>query len=247
VHSGIYGGSIENPAMALSHMLAKLRGKDGRITVPGFYDDVVPLTAAERKQLARIPFKESEYRRFLGVPKLFGEKGYTPIEQRSARPTIEINGLTSGYQGDGSKTIVPSWARAKITMRLVPNQKPARLIKLVADYLKKICPPSVRVEIKSGHGGEAYMVSPSSPLAKAALNSLRVAFGSEPVLLREGGSIPVVNDIRKILGVDCLLLGLGLPDDNPHAPNEKFSLDMFELGMRLSANLWPALTEAARS
>ena len=246
VHSGIYGGSIDNPAMALSQMLARLRDKNGRIAVPGFYDDVQPLTALERKQLGRIPFKESDYRKFLGVPKLFGEKGYTAIEQRSARPTVEINGLTSGYQGDGSKTIIPAWARAKITMRLVPNQKPARVIKLVSNYLKKICPPSVRVEIKSGHGGEPYLVAPTSSLAKAALNSLRVAFGRDPVLLREGGSIPVVNDIKRILGADSLLLGLALPDDNPHSPNEKFSLDIFELGMKLSANLWPALSKAAR-
>ena len=245
VHSGIYGGSIDNPAMVLSQILAKLRDKNGRIAVPGFYDDVLPLTANERKQLRRIPFKETDYRKFLGVPKLFGEKGYTAIEQRSARPTLEINGLTSGYQGDGSKTIIPSWARAKITMRLVPNQKPTRALKLVANYLKKICPPSVRLEVKSGHGGEPYLVAPTSPLAKAALNSLRSAFGSEPVLLREGGSIPVVNDIKKILGVDSLLLGLALPDDNPHSPNEKFSLDIFELGMKLSANLWPALSQAA--
>jgi acetylornithine deacetylase/succinyl-diaminopimelate desuccinylase-like protein len=244
VHSGIYGGSIDNPAMALSQMLASLRDKNGRITVPGFYNDVRPLTALERKQLRRIPFKESDYRKFLGVPALFGEKGYTAVERRSGRPTIEINGLTSGYQGDGSKTIIPAWARAKITMRLVPNQKPARVVKLLTNHLKKICPPSVRIEVKAGHGGEPYLVSPASPLAEAALNSLRVAFGSEPVLLREGGSIPFVNDIKRILGADSLLLGLALPDDNPHSPNEKFNLDMFELGMRLSANLWPSLSNA---
>src|SRR5207247_2289828 len=134
------GGSLENPAMALCQLLAKLRDKNGRITIPGFYDEVAPLTPYERKQLARLPFHEKEYRKFLGVPKLFGEKGFTPVEQRSARPTLEINGLTSGYQGDGSKTIIPAWARAKLTMRLVPIQKPASFSKLEQVYYKNIEP-----------------------------------------------------------------------------------------------------------
>lgn len=247
VHSGIYGGSLENPAMALCQMLAKVRDKNGRIAIPGFYDDVVKLSAFERKQLRRIPLQETEYRKFLGVPRLFGEKSYTPIEQRSARPTFEINGLTSGYQGDGSKTIVPAWARAKITMRLVPNQKPDRVVKQASAFLKKICPPSARLEIHSGHGGEPYVVSPTSPLAEAALQALRTAFGHEPILLREGGSIPIVNDIKKIVGADSLLLGLALPDSNPHSPNEKFSLDSFELGMKLGVHLWRELSRAAAS
>src|SRR5260221_7729296 len=146
LHSGIYGGSVEIPAMALCQLLAKLRDRNGRVTIPGFYDDVVPLTAFERKQLARVPFNEKEYRKFLGVPKLFGEKGFTPVEQRSARPTLEINGLTSGYQGEGSKTIVPAWARVKITTRLVPNQRPGRIIQLFTRHLKRLFPPTVRLE-----------------------------------------------------------------------------------------------------
>jgi len=245
LHSGIYGGSVENPAMALCQLLAKLRDKNGRVTIPGFYDDVTPLTTYERKELARLPFNEKEYRKFIGVPKLFGEKGYTPIEQRSARPTLEINGLTSGYQGDGSKTIIPAWARAKLTMRLVPKQKPARISKLAQQYLKKICPPTARLEIKAGHGGEPYLVSPTSAKAQAALRALKMAFGHEPVLIREGGSIPIVTNFKKILGADTLLLGLALPDDNPHSPNEKFSLDCFEKGMRMGALLWPELTRSA--
>ena len=244
LHSGIYGGSVDNPAMVLCQLLAKLRDKNGRVTIPGFYDDVAPLTAYERKQLARLPFNDQEYRRFLGVPELFGEKGFTPIEQRSARPTLEINGLTSGYQGDGSKTIIPAWARAKITMRLVPNQKPARTIKLAQQHLKKICPRTVRLEVESGHGGEPYLVSPTSPKAQAALRALRTAFAHEPVLLREGGSIPIVTDFKKILGADALMLGLALPDDNPHSPNEKFSLDCFAKGMIMGAWLWQELARA---
>ncbi len=241
LHSGIFGGSIENPAMALCQLLAQVRDKNGRIAIPGFYDDVQPLSAFERKQLARLPFSEREYRKFLGVPALFGERGYSTIEQFSARPTFEINGMTSGYQGEGSKTIVPAWARAKITMRLVPNQTPAKVIKAARVCFKKHCPPSVRLEIEAGHGAEAYMVSPRSPNAQAAFRALREAFGCEPVLLREGGSIPIVNEFRKILGADTLLLGLALPDDNAHSPNEKFDLDVFAKGQLMSAHLWREL------
>ena len=183
-----------------------------------------------------------ELQKLIGVQKLFGERGFTPTEQRSARPTFEINGLTSGYQGEGSKTIVPAWARAKITCRLVPNQNPAHIRKLVCDHLKKICPPTVRLEIEAGHGAEAYLVSPTSAQAQAALRALREAFGHEPILMREGGSIPIVNDFKKVLGADTLLLGLGLPEDNAHSPNEKFNLDCFENGQRMSALLWQELS-----
>jgi len=243
LHSGIFGGTVDNPAMALAQMLARLRDKNGRVAVPGFYDDVAPLSSYERKQFARLPFKASEYRKFLGVPALFGERGFTPLEQRSARPTLEINGLTSGYQGEGSKTIIPAWARVKLTLRLVPNQKPERVIKLVRTYLKKICPPSVRLEIKSGHGAEPYLVSPTGPQAQAGLRALKAAFGYEPVLMREGGSIPIVNVFKKVLRADSLMLGLALPDDNAHSPNEKFDLDCFAKGQRMSAHLWQELSK----
>lgn len=241
LHSGIFGGSVDNPAMALSRLLAGVRDDAGRIVIPGFYDDVAPLTSFERKQMARIPFEAGKYRKFLGVPKLFGERGYTPNEQRTARPTFEINGLTSGYQGEGSKTIVPAWASAKITIRLVPHQSPARVTRAVRAFLKRHCPPTVRLEIRGGHGAEAYMVSPRSANAQAALRALRAAFQCEPVLLREGGSIPIVNQFKKILGADTLLLGLALPDDNAHSPNEKFDLGLFAKGQRLGAMLWPEL------
>jgi acetylornithine deacetylase/succinyl-diaminopimelate desuccinylase-like protein len=242
LHSGIFGGTVDNPAMALCQMLAQLRDKNGRIAIAGFYDDVKPLSAFERKQFKRLPFNERGYAKFLGVPKLFGERGYTPIEQRSARPTLEINGLTSGYQGEGSKTIVPAWARVKITARLVPNQKPARVIQLVKRHLRALCPPTVRMEIEAGHGAEPYMVSPDGPQAQAALRALKFAFGCEPVLMREGGSIPIVNDFKKILGADSLLLGLALPDDNAHSPNEKFDLDCFAKGQLMAARLWQELS-----
>ncbi|MBK7998219.1 MAG: dipeptidase [Verrucomicrobia bacterium] len=242
LHSGIFGGALDNPAMALCQLLAQLRDKNGRIAIPGFYADVTPLSAYERKQLARLPHKDREMAKFLGVPELFGEKGFTATERRSARPTIEINGLTSGYQGEGSKTIVPSWARAKLTFRLVPNQKPDKIRDAVLKQLKKLCPPTVRMEIKAGHGGEPYIVSPKGAQAQAAMRALKSAFGREPILMREGGSIPIVNDFKKHLGADTLLLGLSLPDDNPHSPNEKFDLACYTAGMRMDACLWQELS-----
>ncbi len=241
LHSGVFGGAVENPAMALANLLSQVRDKNGRVKIPGFYDGIAPLSKLERQQAARYPLSDAQLKKLLGPPELFGERGFTPTEQRSARPTFEINGLTSGYQGEGSKTIVPAWARAKITCRLVPNQKPAHVRKSVLAYLKKICPPTVRMEIEAGHGAEAYLVSPSGPLAQASLRALKKAFNAEPILMREGGSIPIVNQFKKILGAESLLLGLGLPDDNAHSPNEKFHLDCFENGQRMSAYLWQEL------
>jgi len=243
LHSGLFGGSVDNPAMALCQLLGRLRDKSGRVTVPGFYDDVAKLTAYERRQLARLPHNDGAYRKFLGVPALFGEKGFSVTEQRTCRPTCEINGLTSGYQGEGSKTIVPAWASAKLTFRLVPNQRPEKIRRQILDHLKQLCPPSVKLTAKAGHGGKPYLVSPTSPAAQAALRALKFAFGHEPVLMREGGSIPIVNDFKQILGADTLLLGLSLPDDNPHSPNEKFSLDCFAKGMIMGAALWQELAE----
>lgn len=244
LHSGIYGGSLDNPAFVLCQMLGKLRDDRGRVTIPGFYSGVVPLSRFERKQLSRLPFSESAYKKFLGVPKLNGEAGFTSVEQRCARPTLEINGLTSGYQGQGSKTIIPAWASAKITMRLVPGQQPKTVLRRAAEYLKKLCPPTVRLSLDLGHCGDPYLVSPSSPMAEAGLRALQTAFRHPPLLIREGGSIPIVNDFKRILGVDTLLLGLALPDDNLHSPNEKFDLDSFARGSLMSALLWKELSVA---
>jgi acetylornithine deacetylase/succinyl-diaminopimelate desuccinylase-like protein len=176
LHSGLFGGTVDNPAMALCQLLARLRDRNGRVAIPGFYDDVVPLSKFEREQFKRLPFNAEQYRKLVGVPALFGEKGFTHHEQRSARPTLEINGLTSGYQGHGSKTIVPAWASAKLTMRLVPNQTPAKIQKLVQAHLKKLCPPTVKMELTVGHGGDPYIVSPTSPLAQASLRALKKGF-----------------------------------------------------------------------
>jgi len=247
LHSGIFGGAVDNPAMALAQLLAQVRDRHGRIKIPGFYDGVVPLSKYERAQNKRYPMSDAQLKRLLGAPELFGERGFSPTEQRSARPTFEINGLTSGYQGEGSKTIVPAWARAKITCRLVPNQNPAQIRKAVCGYLKSICPPTVKMEITAGHGAEAYLMEPTSPHAQAALRALEKAFQRKPILMREGGSIPIVNQFKKILGADSLLLGIGLPDDNAHSPNEKFNLDNFENGQRMSAYLWPELAGSGKA
>ena len=243
LHSGIFGGAVENPALALSQLLAKVRDAKGRVQIPGFYAGVAPLSKYEREQIKRYPLADVGLKKLVGAPQLFGERGFTPTEQRSSRPTFEINGLTSGYQGEGSKTIVPAWARAKITCRLVPNQKPAHVRKIVCAWLKKKCPPTVRMEIAAGHGAEAYLVSPTSQPAQAALRALEKAFGTKPILMREGGSIPIVNEFKKVLGADTLLLGIGLPDDNAHSPNEKFNLDGFANGQRMSALLWQELVK----
>ena len=244
LHSGIYGGSIENPAIALSKLLAQMIDKKGRITIPGFYEDVIKLSAYERKQMARVPFSEGNYKKLLGVKSLFGEKGFTPNEHRAARPTFEINGLTSGYQGEGSKTIVPSYASAKITMRLVPNQNAAKILRMAAQHLKRLCPETMRIKVELGHVADPYIVSPKGRLAKAALKSLKAAFGHEPVLLREGGSIPIVEHFARILKVDTYLLGLALPDDNLHSPNEKMDLEVFTRGIKMSTHLWKDFAEA---
>lgn len=244
LHSGLFGGSLENPAMALCQLLSAMRASDGRITVPGFYDDVRDLSGYERQQLAKVPFDEEAYRRLLGVTQLFGESGFTADERRTARPTFEINGLTSGYQGEGSKTIIPAWASAKITIRLVPDQKPDRIAAAVFAHLRGLCPSTVRLTITPGHGGEPYLTSPDGPHAQAALRALSAGFGHEAVLMREGGSIPIVSAFKRHLGVETLLLGMSLPDDNPHSPNEKFSMDAYSCGMRMAAHLWRELASA---
>jgi acetylornithine deacetylase/succinyl-diaminopimelate desuccinylase-like protein len=241
LHSGMFGGSVDNPALALCQLLAKLRDPRGRITIPGFYDDVAPLSPFERVHFQLHPFNTEEYRRSLGVQALFGEQGFTPLEQRGARPTLDINGLTSGYQGSGSKTIIPASASAKLTMRLVPVQDPKKIKTATIQYLRQLCPPTMRLEVQSDHCSEPYLVSHEGELVQAGLQALRTAFGAEPLLVREGGSIPIVNEFKRELKADSLLLGLALPDDGAHSPNEKFNLDVFAKGMLMSANLWQEL------
>jgi acetylornithine deacetylase/succinyl-diaminopimelate desuccinylase-like protein len=231
LHSGQYGGAIYNPIQALSEMLASLKDHDGHITVPGFYDKVVPLSQAERKILAQAPFNEQEFMQDAGVNGVWGEKGYTTKEQISARPTLEINGIWGGFTGEGSKTVLPAKAFAKISCRLVANQDHVEIAELLSQHLQQIAPPSVKVEIKRLHGGHGALIKLDSKYMRAANQVLQQVFGHAPIYEREGGSIPVVATFQKTLGIDSIMLGFGLPDDNLHSPNERFYLPNFYHGI----------------
>jgi acetylornithine deacetylase/succinyl-diaminopimelate desuccinylase-like protein len=237
LHSGVFGGSLANPATVLARLLASCVDADGRVTIPGFYDDVRPLTNWERRQFARLPFNDRSYARFLGVPAVAGEKGFTTLQRRWARPTFEVNGIFGGYAGEGGKTIIPAWACAKITCRLVPDQNPQRAARQVVRHLRKMCPGSARLSVTEGHHCPPFLESPRGPGARAAARALKVAFGREPVFAREGGSLPVLDVFKRRLGAEILLIGLGLPDDNWHSPNEKLSLSNFHRGIVMSAAL----------
>ncbi len=243
LHSGSFGGAVTNPAIALSKLLAALIDANGRVQVPGFYDDVTPLTEAERKQFAALPFDESGFQRQVGVDALTGEQGFTTLERKSARPTFDINGLTSGYQGEGAKTVLPARASAKFSFRLVPKQDPKKIQTSLEAMLNQHCPPGIRLELIGHHGAPGVVVPLESPYMAAAARAIEHGFGKAPVYMREGGSIPVVGTFRQLLGVDTLLLGWGLDDDNTHSPNEKFSLADFHRGIRTSARLWQELAE----
>lgn len=237
LHSGIFGGAVMNPASALVKLLASLHDESGRIAVPGFYDDVIKPDAAEREALAALPVSDADYQRETGVVALAGEEGFSTVERIGIRPTAEINGLTSGYQGEGTKTVLPSTASAKITFRLVPNQRPDRVLNLVEIHFQNILPPGVELEIIRGHGGMPYALDVHGPWCAAALRALEATFGRKPALMREGGSIPIVQTFRDLLGSDTLLLGLAAPDCKAHAPDENFPLESFEAGIRLHAHL----------
>jgi len=245
LHSGIFGGAVMYPATALVKILASLHDAHSRIAVPGFYDDVTKLDAAEREALAALPVSESDYQRETGVLILAGEDGFSTVERIGIRPTAEINGLTSGYQGAGTKTVLPSVASAKLTFRLVPNQKPDRALNLVEIHLQNVLPPGVEMEIIRGHGGMPYALDLKSPWCGAALRALEKTFGRQPALMREGGSIPIVQTFRELLGSDTLLLGLAAPDCKAHAPDENFPIENFEAGIRLHQNLLRELSAGA--
>jgi len=236
LHSGVFGGSVANPAMVLSQLLAGCVNADGHVTIPGFYKGVAPLAAWERREWRRLRFDEKAYRQLLGAPRLAGEKGFTTLERRWARPTFEINGLTSGYQGPGGKTIVPAWAVAKITCRIVPGQNPPQILRAVERHLRRQCPKSVRLTITGGCSAP-FITPPDGPGAQAALAALQTAFGRQPVRTREGGTLPILDVFQRHLGAETLLLGLGLADDNWHSPNEKFDLGNFHNGIAMSVEL----------
>lgn len=248
LHSGVFGGSVANPASGIARLIASLHDDQGRIQIPGFYDDVIPLTDAERKQFADLPFDEAAYKAELGVAEIAGEAGYSTTERRWARPTCEVNGLFSGYTGAGPKTIVPSKATVKITCRLVPDQDPEKLTKALEAYLKSQCPPSLKFEFTSYHGCPAFVFDPNSPYIEAASQAIQESWNVKQVrLIREGGSIPVVQTFKDVLDVDTLLLGWGQNTDNLHSPNEHFSVADFHRGIKASAILWQKLAEMTQS
>lgn len=238
LHSGAFGGSVTNPANALTQMLSALINDQGRIQIPGFYDDVKPLTPQELQQFEDLNFDDQQYMKQLGVNGLTGEQGFSTLERRWSRPTFDINGLTSGYQGAGSKTVLPSRASAKFSFRLVPDQEPNEIGENLRTMLKSICPPGIEMELASRGGTKGFVLSLDSPFMQAASRAIEYGFGRKPVFIRSGGSIPIVNSFSSLLEMDTLLLGWGQDDDNPHSPNEKFSLDDFARGIRSSARLW---------
>ena len=238
LHSGSFGGAVVNPNMALVQLLAQMKDKGGRIKIPGFYDDVRELSPEEREAWKRLPFNERRYAKELGAPKLFGETGYSTLERVWARPTFEINGIIGGFTGEGAKTVIPAVAMAKVSMRLVPNQDPDRVADLFEAYVKKIAPKSVEVKLTRMHGGKPWMTEFDNPFVPAAGRAIEKGFGTAPVFNREGGSIPVVATFQEILGLPSVLFGVGLPDENAHAPNEKLDLQNFHGGIIASAHLY---------
>jgi acetylornithine deacetylase/succinyl-diaminopimelate desuccinylase-like protein len=234
LHSGVFGGAVMNPVTAAAHLIASLHDQDGKVAIDGFYSDVRPLLDWEREAAAALPITDADIRALAGVSELAGEPGFSAIERVGARPTAEVNGVGGGYQGEGTKTVLPREAFAKLTFRLVPNQRPEEILRLAEAHLRAHCPKGVRLEILSGHGGEPYYVDPNSVYGKASLRALERVFGRRPALMREGGSIPIVTTFKKVLGADSLLLALAAPDCRAHSPNENFPLENFFAGMKLN-------------
>ena len=232
LHSGHYGGAVANPINVLCDMISSLIDKDGRITVKGFYDNVVELSSADRAQLARAPFDLEEYKHFLGINEVKGEKGYTTLERTGIRPCLDVCGIWGGFTGEGSKTVLPSEAHAKISMRLVPNQDSETISRLFTEHFLSIAPPYVKVEVRPCHGGNGFLIPISSKAYQAASRAMAEVYGTDPVPSRGGGSIPILADLQHILGIDPLLMGFGLERDTIHSPNESYLLSQFFAGIR---------------
>ena len=238
LHSGSFGGAVANPAFVLAQMLAQMKDRGGRVKIAGFYDDVRPLREEERAEFKKLPFNEKRYRKELGAPKLFGERDYTTLERVWARPTFEVNGLLSGFTAEGAKTVIPAVAMAKVSMRLVPDQDPDKVALLFEAHAKKVTPKSVELKITRMHGGKPWMTDFDNLFVQAAGRAIERGFGQRPVFNREGGSIPVVSTFQEVLGLPSVLFGVGLPDENAHAPNEKLDLVNFHNGIIASAFLY---------
>ncbi len=235
LHSGIFGGSVANPITTLCEMIATTHDADNRVAVEGFYDGVEPIADWEKESWKRVPgMSDTELATLTGVPCLRTETGYTGAECVYARPTFELNGISGGYEGEGSKTVIPTHAVAKMSCRLVPGQDPVKVMEKVQAHFEKVCPPSVRMKFTQQHAGDAYISDPHSPYGKAAQKALAETFGNPPVLVREGGSIPIIAEISKVLGKDALFLGLDLPDARIHSPNENMRVEIFEKGIAMA-------------
>ncbi|MEO7217312.1 MAG: dipeptidase [Gemmatimonadaceae bacterium] len=238
LHSGIYGGAVVNPATALARIIASMHDENGKVTIEGFYDDVSPFSDSVLAGMRKLPRSDEEFLKEVGATALGGEAGYTTLEKLWTRPTCEVNGLLSGYTGDGAKTVLPAKAMAKVSCRLVPNQDPAKIEKLFEAHVKKVAPAGVTVTVDYIHGGRPWRADLAGPIFDAAKRALHAAFGKEPVIVGEGGSIPVVGDFQRILGTPVLLVGFGLPGENAHAPDEWMSVENFRKGTRAMAALW---------
>jgi acetylornithine deacetylase/succinyl-diaminopimelate desuccinylase-like protein len=233
LHSGTFGGGVTNPLNALCHIISELwDAETGKVLIPGFYDKVKPLADWEREQFAALPFDEAEYTSSLDIERTFGEQGYTTRERTWGRPTCDVNGIFGGYQGRGAKTVIPSWGGAKVSMRLVPDQDPEEITRLFTEHVRNVAPPGVKVEVTHHHGAQPTLIETEGEEVEAAMDALEQVWGKRPVLVREGGTIPIVQSFAEVLGVPILLMGFGLPDDGLHSPNEKFKIDNFYDGIR---------------
>ena len=237
---------MTNPANTLHKMLAALIDDQGRIQLPGFYDDVAPLSERERQEFSELPFDEAEFQKMLNVEGLSGETGYTTLERRWARPSFDVNGLWGGYQGEGAKTVLPASAAAKFSFRLVPDQDPKKITASLRKFLEPLVPPGIQMKLIDYHGAPGIAMSLDSPYLEAAADAIETGFGRRPVFIREGGSIPIVNTFAQQLDADVLLLGWGQNDDNLHSPNEKFSLADYHRGIRASAALWQEIAQCKK-
>lgn len=243
LHSGHFGGAVANPINVLCELLAGMVNEDGRITIPGFYDDVEDVPQAERDMIAAIPFDEEKYKAAIDVKALRGEKGYSTLERNSCRPSFDVCGIWGGYTGEGSKTVLPSKAYAKVSCRLVPHQQHEKISQLFIDYIRSVAPDCVRVEVRPMHGGEGYVCPITLPAYKAAERGFEKAFGRRPLAVRRGGSIPIISDFERMLGVKTVLMGFGLESDAIHSPNENFRLDIFRKGFEAVVEFHQAYDE----
>jgi len=246
LHSGSFGGGVVNPALELARIIAGLHDVDGHVTIPGFYDDVRALTEKERKEIAELPFDEQEWLKSTGASIAIGERGYSTLERIWTRPSLDVNGLSGGWEGEGSKTIIPAFVTCKLSCRLVPDQDPEKIAKLVEDYLVKAAPPGVKVEVHYLHGGRPYAAPTDHPVFDVAKRAFTRAFDRPTVFMREGGSIPFVRTIADATGKPCLLMGFGQPDENAHAPNEWLDLENYHLGIKSAVYLYDELSRLSK-